>query len=236
MEKYLNEILVKGYKEAYQVRTDNNIHISNLIDFCSREFALCIKHKKYYNHTEKKLIPIGTILTYSIGDAIHNSVKGAIKHLGLLAGEEIKVGSDKYGFPIRGSLDMLVRHPQINFITEIKSISSESFDELTEPLVNHVCQLSLYLHFIEERTDIKDLVDLQKGVLLYVSKQQKKMPFKSFLVEKNNEFVKTVLVRLKEVKTFSETKKLPVRMCNSPLTYMARRPCKMVSACFNGKF
>lgn len=266
MEKFLNEILIRGFREGYHIRSDNDIHVSNLLEFCPREFALCIKHNIKYNYNYISKIALGTLVTFEIGDRIHDAVRKKYIQQGVLAGNwectncnkvyfhnqyppkcscgcksfkyvEIRLVSDKYGHKITGGVDAIVKHPEYYFINEIKSIKSDDktpFEEMKEPLINHVCQLSLYLHmFPEMNLPIKVRNDF--GVISYICKTQKTMPIKHFKVKRNDEFVKSVIKQLQEVKVFSKTKKIPARMCNSPLTLMARRPCKTVIACFKEK-
>jgi hypothetical protein len=171
--------------------------------------------------------------TYEIGRRIEKIILQSLQAATVLEKRGVFTIPPSYcGYTLTGAPDAWVRlHPAWSiYTTEIKSIKPEDFDALVEPKVVHECQLSLYLWFAE----LCKMPNMQvkEGLLLYACKTQKVMPYKVFLVQRNDAFLKRVQDQLKELKTFSKTKKLPERMCNSPQALMARRPCKCVEECF----
>jgi hypothetical protein len=222
------------YKHKEQVREGNSIHATNLIDFCPREYALCVLNKIMFN--APKPASFAQMTTYELGYKIEALVLGALKAaLVLHEAQPFHINHTYFGYPIIGSPDAWVKLKATEglYTLEIKSIKPEDFDVLAEPKVVHECQLSLYLWLADLCKTPGMQVD--RGLILYVCKTQKQNPFKVFTVERNNNFISRILGQLEELKTFSKNKKLPDRICNSPQALMARRPCKCVEDCFTEK-
>ena len=72
MGKIVLKVLKDGFKKMYKQRLDNNIHVSNLISFCPREYALIQQFGKEYN--TGKTLSIADIVNFEIGNGIHASV------------------------------------------------------------------------------------------------------------------------------------------------------------------
>jgi hypothetical protein len=234
-DKLLLDALHQGMKARYhekeREREGNAIHASSLIDFCPREYALCMLGKVMYNAS--KPATIAQMMTYDIGRKIEKIVLQSFDAAHILEKRGIfTIPASMFGYPITGAPDAWVRlHPSWGIYTvEIKSIKPEEFDILTEAKVVHECQLSLYLWFAELCKTPG--MQVKEGLLLYACKTQKNMPHKVFLTQRNDAFLQRVQSQLQELKTFSKKKKLPERMCNSPQALMARRPCKCVQECF----
>ena len=238
-DKLVTNILVDGYRRAYKNRADNRIHVSNLKSFCPREFALCNKHDILYNYRPNTRF--GEIITFAIGDMIHESITSILEQEKVLIVKEVKLANTDYGFLITGSCDALIKaqgYPKY-IPLEFKSMNGDRFDALEEPTLNDARQLSLYLWLMEkELTELangnkrKLKVDTETGVIVYFCKLYRSMPIKSYIVKRNENFIKAVEEQLKEVKTFSKQKKMPKRICADAYTMMAKRPCRAVSVCF----
>lgn len=148
---------------------------------------------------------------------------------------------------IRGSVDIFVltSDGKEAFVLEVKSIKvdekdkSYSFDHLTHPLFPHASQTIHYLWMLRNKKvrilnnmlpkNVKLRTDI--GVVLYVAKQQKKMPFKPFTVRYDNRLIDTTELELKRLRAYLNTKRMPVRQCKTPSAIKARS-CSLRFECF----
>jgi len=221
--------LSKRHKRFEDKREGNVIHATNLINFCPREYALCIKNGVFYN--QPKPTAIGQKVTYEIGRRIEDMVREALWEEKVVL-DHLKGVGIKKPYPVVGTPDIWVKLSARDrpYIVEVKSIKPDEFDTLIAPKMDHICQVSLYLWF----AGLNDLpVHTDIGLIIYVVKLQKTIPIKVYPVHIATEFLKTVQKQLAELKRFSKTKKLPVRTCNSPSALMAKRPCKVLKECFD---
>lgn len=245
--KELDLLLLNAYKKKgmQNRRMDNDIHVSNLKNFCPREFALCLKNNIIYNHRDS--ISAREYWMYELGHLVHSSISSILKSEGVLYKSEHRLRLNEYGFPIVGSCDNLL---SVNswgkelIVHEVKSIgNADTFDKMTEPFIDDQIQLSLYMWLLKKAGGKVTLghvvpaitrpVNTKQGIVTYCCKVMRPKPFKSFLVDIMNPYIKTTIKKLKEVKTFSDNRrKMPKRICNSPLARMARRPCRTVFQCF----
>ena len=230
-DRFLN-LLIDSYREQYKHREDNFIHVSNLVDFCGREYALCQKYNILYN--TKKIVSLGDIITFRMGDLIHDDLRNTLELSGAIQPQdrEIKLLSNRFRYPITGSIDgaLNLGYPK-KIPLEIKSIGqAEVFDALTEPLVNHECQLSLYLWLAEEMKLKK--IDYKRGIIVYAVKLKRSMPFKVFEIKRNDIFIGNTIKKLNELKAFSVKGELPKKICSTPHALMARQRCRLPKICF----
>lgn len=228
---HLQSGLKKRHQQGEAKREGNHIHATNLIDFCPREYLLCIKHKVFFN--QPKPTSTAQMLTFEIGRAIEHVVISALRLEKVVIDKE-PLEIKEIPFPIIATPDIYTIFSTLDmpYIVEVKSIKPEDFDNLSEPIVNHECQLSLYLWFAQA---LNMKAHTEAGLVLYVAKTQKPMPFKAFFIQRNEAFIGRVKEQLTTLKTFSKSKKLPPRICNSKLALMARRPCKCLKECFDVK-
>lgn len=222
--------IAEGVNTFTDRRMDNQIHVSNLLEFCPREWALV--QTKGYLYNPGKTHSFGELVTFGIGHALHGYLQGMLTTHGSLKHEEVPLWYDVTpDITLTGSCDGLIHLEGEDCLTpiEIKSDGKESFDERTAPEVRHEAQLSMYCWMIE-KMGVYRKVDPSGGLIIYISKLRRNMPVKIFWVDRNEDFINHKLKQLKEVKTFSKTKKLPNRMCNNRHSMMARR-CTMVTTC-----
>lgn len=181
--KYVLNLLLEAYKGENVSREDSHIHVSDLLDFCPRKIALCLKFKKHV-HT-RKYIPPATAFTFDIGNAIQSVLVKRYRKTGKLIGtwlcascgisffgldtgcpecknnlliyKDTTIKLNKYGVPVIGNIDILLLSED-NYhiiITEIKSIKPEGFDELKDKAeLPHRKQLALYLWLLEQGASI----------------------------------------------------------------------------------
>src|SRR3972149_9374338 len=227
---HIEEGFKKRHAHFEKLREGNKLHATNLIDFCPREYALCLHHKLMFN--AGRPTSLAQKVTYEIGRRIEAMVIEALVVEKVVVNIENIACSCASPYPILFTPDIFVQFnvKDIPYIVEVKSIKPEAFDVLETAQVTHECQLSLYLWFASL---LKMKVHTEDGLILYVVKTQKPMPMKCFHIRRNEDFIKRVQTQLDELKTFSKKKVLPKRICNSPLALMAKCCQKgVVELCF----
>lgn len=149
--------------------------------------------------------------------------------------------SQEYG--VSGALDLLVNlgAPKL-FVTEIKIIKVEDFAELLVPLPEHRLRTGIYLKLISDSTNpLKDAINLQEARVCYVSRGFGKknvstgtiLPFKEFVIKRDDSVCLPILNRAKKVKIFRETGAFPCGICNTALDTRAKN-CPVNKQCFGG--
>lgn len=225
--KILLDSIYSGLSKMTDPRVDSFIHVTNLIEFCPREYLICKHNKLYYNDSEK--VTANRIITYYVGKAVEGSIIKALETEGVARPIE--------SFKLRvTATDIVTGTPDtaaiiddgLPYIVELKTTGKDEIDNMEEPYVNHVCQLSLYL-WMSELKGYKFHHDV--GFVVYVSKLEKKNQIKVFLVRRNDAYIESVRRDLTIVKTFSESGGLPDRICNVPYATMAKR-CSTKHLCF----
>jgi hypothetical protein len=223
----IRNALRKGIMDMTKGRHGNSIHASSLSKgFCPREYAILVKGDLGYNHP-MDMYP-GLALTFQIGHAIHEITGKALEKI--LRAKEVRLEVKKYKIKIMGTCDLILKLDDEYFIAEVKSISGEEFKNLTEPLLIHILQLIIYMWMAKE---MKTKMNVEKGYVIYVSKAHSQSPFKVFEVSyaDNQDFIKDLERKLKEVKTFSAKGTMPKRVCKNKFGLMAKN-CKCANLCF----
>lgn len=142
-------------------------------------------------------------------------------------------------------------HNQLTPI-EIKTIDKEEFKKLAMPLAEHRTRMKLYLKIMAESTD-KDIpiIDLSRGVLLYVSKggygvQDEAVktwklgdigfsPFKEYTITRDDDALAEDEGRVMEYHKAMENKTFPDRICPTPSDGRAYK-CVCKAECFSGNY
>ncbi|RLC49241.1 MAG: hypothetical protein DRH57_00025 [Candidatus Cloacimonadota bacterium] len=152
-----------------------------------------------------------------------------------LVQEDYRLELSNKKFKLVGNIDALYKDPTGIYIAEIKSINARQFDDLQEPLFDHVFQVLTYL-WMFKRKKVKLDEGLQKfhirkdkAVVLYFKKDFQNLQIKPFFVDKNEYSIEN---RIKELlmHLFNPTKDSP-KICNSRLSPPARK-CVFRSICF----
>ena len=106
---------------------------------------------------------------------------------------------------IRGAPDAIIFNPETGtkYVFELKSMNQESFWRLTDPLIEHVYQVHLYMH----------LTGLRKSILLYENKNRQDI--KEFEVDYDqgvmDYLIQKIKIIQKHVNEYEITHKLPER-------------------------
>ncbi len=153
------------------------------------------------------------------------------------------VDSPKYG--IQGGIDALfqIGAPQL-VVTELKIMAPKEFDDILTPLPEHRLRTNLYMKLIEEsHHPYRDKINLQEGRVLYTSRGYGKMnaqwneilPFKEFIVKRNDDDLKEFLKRATDLKVFRTQGLMPNGICSTALDKIAKQ-CSVCAQCFSGKY
>lgn len=149
--------------------------------------------------------------------------------------------STEYG--VGGAIDVLVNLGAVKlFVTEIKIMKVEDFAELMVPLPEHRIRTCMYLKLIADSTNpLKDAINLQEARVVYISRgfgkknltTQTILPFKEYVIKRDDKVCLPTLERAKQVKVFRDTGKMPQGICNTALDTRAKN-CQVCTQCFSG--
>lgn len=126
---------------------------------------------------------------------------------------EVNFVSQEYG--ISGSIDVMVDLGILKVTaTELKIIRPEDFEKIAQPLPEHEIRTALYLKLISDSNSVyKEKINLHQARVLYVSRGYGKahpeynkeiLPWKEFIVERNDERVFPILFMAKQLKRFRD--------------------------------
>lgn len=156
---------------------------------------------------------------------------------------QMVVEAPAYG--IQGAPDVLfnIGAPQL-VVTEIKIMAPAEFDTLLVPLPEHRLRTSLYLWIIEHsQHPYRDKINLHESRVLYVSRGYGKMnaewneilPFREFVVKRNDLDLNEFLKRAAALKAFRVTGLMPQGICSTALDKTAKK-CSVMHQCFSGDY
>lgn len=164
--------------------------------------------------------------------------------------------SQEYG--VSGSLDVLASTGGKWLVVELKIIRVEDFDSIIVPLPEHRIRTSLYLKLISDsNSPWKNQINLHEARVFYVSRgygkkhpvHQEILPFKEFVVERDDQVYERPLKMAKQIKLFRDPLKgqgddlepygisgpMPSGVCSTALDKLAKT-CQVCAACFSGKY
>ena len=148
-------------------------------------------------------------------------------------------------FDVNGGIDVFMDMGSQKWVAvELKIIRLEDFDAIVAPLPEHRIRTSLYLKLIADSNSIyKDKINLHEARVLYVSRGYGKkneaygevLPFKEFVVNRDDEIIAKPLAKAKQVKVWRAEKKMPAGICNTALDKYAKN-CNVCKGCFSGEY
>ncbi|QWS69831.1 rubredoxin-type fold protein [Vibrio phage vB_VpS_PG28] len=160
---------------------------------------------------------------------------------------EQRVLSSDTGISCGIDWQVLEKGTNYSIAVEIKSMNPTDFKTLAAPLAEHSSRTKLYLQSIATATDQKAVAHLRKDMayILYVTKGapidgeilggggfiEKRTPFRLYTVMRDDASIEQYLNRGREYTEFKKTKKLPERICATPLTKRAKK-CSMCTECW----
>lgn len=159
--------------------------------------------------------------------------------------QHVQMVVDAPEYDIQGGIDALfnIGAPQL-VVTEIKIMAPQEFEQILVPLPEHRLRTNLYLWILEHSHHAyKDKINVQEGRVLYVSRGYGKMnaewneilPFKEFIVKRNDADLTEYLKRAAALKAFRTIGLMPHGICSTALDKTAKR-CSVCTACFSGKY
>jgi len=113
--------------------------------------------------------------------------------------EYVELEAEDKEHMMRGHMDGVLKIAEEFTVIDYKSMHSNQFSRLREPLDKHIIQLEIYLW----------LLDLKCGFLLYENKDSQKI--KLFEVAYNENLINKILTRVKTLREIVESKRLPKR-------------------------
>lgn len=157
--------------------------------------------------------------------------------------KEVRFSSKEYG--VSGSIDALMHlyAPKL-FATELKIMKVEDFNDLVAPLSEHRIRTAMYLRLIDESDSIyKKRINLTEARVFYISRGYGKkqtssgkiVPFKEYVVKRNDASTEPYLQKAKQVKLFREQGVMPPGVCKTTLDGPAKL-CSVCPECFSGKY
>jgi hypothetical protein len=154
---------------------------------------------------------------------------------------EVIFESQEYG--VRGSIDVMVDLGVLALnVTELKIIKPEDFADIKAPLAEHTIRTALYLKIIADSdSPYREKINLHEARVLYASRGYGKknldhngeiLPWKEYVVKRDDERVQPLLNMAKQVKIFREdpAHPMPAGICTLPTDKYA----KSCSTCHSG--
>lgn len=190
----LKELIDQFYLENQKNREQTRFYITDA-GKCPR--AVFFKFK----NAPKEPIEPRIMRIFEHGENIHRNIFNILYRLRLGVVTEIPIPAQEI---ISGRADAILCVNSENYVLDIKSMNSMIFRRLTEPKIENVYQIQLYLHYF----------DIKKGILLYVDKDQQEM--KEFFVEHDEALCKDLIAKFTDLKGQVEQGVVPARLADYP--------------------
>ncbi len=220
---------------------DDFIHVSSLVDMCPRKYALARQ-----NNVTVRSSPSGAMrMVWEMGLAVEAHViqqmQRAFGYSRITRGLEL----EDREYMISGRPDAMVEvAPTWDAVVEIKSMNAAQFQELEQPLANHVLQVLLYHWLLSRNPETftrqyspdRHLHD--EVIILYAAKDYIRGGiYKEYHVNVNDESCQAMLsVALglaRELKDAMDRNGLPARRLCPDQNCTKARGCPVATLCFN---
>ena len=156
---------------------------------------------------------------------------------------QMVVEAPEYG--IQGGIDALfnIGAPQL-IVTELKTLNPVEFDTIVVPFPEHRLRTNLYLKILDEsHHPHKEKICTTEARVLYISRGYGKLnaewneilPFKEFVVKRNDADLAEFLKRATALKTFRQSGLIPAGICATALDKIAKK-CSVCQPCFSGQY
>lgn len=143
---------------------------------------------------------------------------------------------------ISGSLDVIADLGHTKFrAVELKIIKVDDFDKLSAPLAEHRLRTALYLQLIADSANpLRLLMDTETAHILYVSRGFGKknpdtghiLPFKEFVVHRDDPAIAEFLAKGRTVKECRETKTIPSHKVCPNIAHPTAKSCPVRQQCW----
>ena len=156
---------------------------------------------------------------------------------------QMVVDAPEYG--LHGGIDALFNlgSPQL-VVTEIKTLNPTDFESIVTPLPEHRLRTNLYLRILDDsHHPYKEKINLLEARVLYISRGYGKLnpawneilPFKEFVVKRNDADLTEFLARAKRLQVFRTVGLMPTGICSTALDKIAKQ-CSVATQCFSGAY
>jgi len=190
----LKELIDKFYLENQKNKEQTRFYITDA-GKCPR--AVFFKFK----NAPREPMDARIMRIFEHGENIHRSIFNILYRLRIGCVTEIPIPSQEI---ISGRADAILCVGNENYVLDIKSINSMLFRKMTEPKVDNVYQVQLYMHFF----------NIKKGILLYIDKDQQEM--KEFFLDYDETLCNNLMAKFTALKGQVEQNVLPSRLEDYP--------------------
>lgn len=204
----LKEIIDQFYLDHQEDRPQTKFYISDA-GKCQRQIFFKFKQAP----KEKKDPRIMRI--FEAGEWLHRYVYNILYQSKIGAITEVPMPQNEM---ISGRTDAIICLDGENYILDIKTINGMQFRGLKQAKDEHQFQVQLYMHFF----------DVKKAILLYIDKDKQEL--KEFVINYDEDLVKTLLDGLDELKVNLEKDVVPGVLIDYPQNWQCSY-CQYRSIC-----
>jgi len=197
----LKRVLINyGYKKLDEPRRARERHWPS-------DAGKCLRALVYQWRGETPKTPDGRrFFVFSDGNLHHQAIIKQLEEAGITVTMKEAPLRDKER-NISGKMDALIKMDNNYYVLEIKSISHMGFDEVmrTGAREEHVLQLQLYLHYVQNIFKI----NARQGIILYKNKNTS--DFADFPIDYDETYVQGFFNQLKQIEEHLKVNTLPER-------------------------
>ena len=190
----LKELIDKFYLEQQRNKAQIHFYITDA-GKCPRAVFF-----KFKNAPREPLDP-RIMRVFERGEQMHQNIFNILYRLKIGVTTEVKIPAQEI---VSGRADAIICINGENYVLDIKSINSMVFRKLSEPKMENVFQLQLYMHYF----------NIKKGILLYIDKDQQNI--KEFIVDYNEQLVNQLLGSFENLKRKIEANMVPSALPDYP--------------------
>ncbi|MGC9031214.1 MAG: PD-(D/E)XK nuclease family protein [Minisyncoccia bacterium] len=204
----LKELIDKFYLDKNRDKNQTHFYITDA-GKCPRSIFFKFKNAPR-EEAEARILRL-----YEHGDYIQMQMMNVLISLGLVRASEVNIPPQEI---ISGRADAILTLNNELYVVDFKSMNSMLFRELSEPKIEHINQIQLYLHYFK----------IPKGILLYVDKDT--LALKEFFVDYNKELCDSLISDLEKLKEKIDKNIIPERLKDYPDNWQCRY-CQFKEIC-----
>ena len=188
----LREIIDKYYLDSNKSWEQTRFYISQA-GKCPR--SIFFKFKK----VPEKPLEANLLRIFDHGNHMHQLIMSA-----LISSRDVHVVASEVKIPpqelVSGRADAVLSDGNQLYVLDIKSMDSRTFDNMTEPKIENVQQIQLYLYYFK----------IPKGILLYVNKDN--LQLKEYIFDYDLEEAQRLIKEMTLLRTQIDTDVVPKRI------------------------
>ena len=208
----LKELIDKFYLEQQRDKGQTRFYISDA-GKCSRQIFFKFKN------VPREPMEARMLRVFEHGEYLHRNIFNILYRLKIGITTEVNIPNKEI---ISGRADAIICVNNENYVLDIKSMNSMVFRKLTEPKVENVYQLQLYLYYF----------NIKKGILLYIDKDQQEI--KEFVVDYDKNIAQSLIANFTNLKSKIESDIIPLRLASYPVDWQCRY-CQFKEICEMGE-